>query len=309
MVPSGNNACCATEKSSAQRNGVIAVITDSDVVLVIGGAGHQGSSVVRRLRELGLPVRVLTDEPTSGEPQALRQLGVDLVHGSLDDRASLDQALEGVDALFLVLDQTDAGPSGRLRRGKAIGEAAKQAGVRHVVYSAGTGADHHLTACDQSRQIEDHLRRLDLPLTVLRPTTIMEEIPWYWLSRLGREAVLATPHGATSRLPMICLDDVAGIAALAVAEPGRFKKETIEIAGDVASMAEVADLLAQALHQTVLVTEVQVEGVFMLAETDEPSVDIPWLRNLYPQLHTLSSWLVSGGGLELCRRSLARQAV
>jgi uncharacterized protein YbjT (DUF2867 family) len=186
-------------------NGVSAVVASSGVVLVIGGTGGQGSTVIRRLREYGLPVRVLADEPTSGETQALRQRGVELVRGSLDDRASLDQALTGVDALFLVLDQTDAGPSGRLRRGKADGDAAKQAGV--------------------------------------------------------------------------------------------------------ASTAEVADLLTRALHQEVRVTEVQVEGVFMLAETDEPSVDIPWLRNLYPQLHTLSSWLAPGGGLELCRRALARQAV
>ncbi len=287
---------------------MIAVITDSDVVLAIGGAGHQGSSVVRRLRELGLPVRVLTDEPTLGEPQALRERGVDLVHGNLDDRFSLDQALEGVDTLFIVLDQTDAGPSGRLRRGKAIGEAAKQAGVRHVVYSAGTGADHHLAACDQSRLIVDHLRRLGLPLTVLRPATIMEEIPWYWLSRLGREAVLATPYGPTTRLPMICLDDVAGLAVLAITAPGRLKEETIEIAGDVATMAEVAELLTQELHQVVRVTEVQVEGVFMLAETEGPPADVPWLRSLYPQLHTVSSWLTLAGGLRLCRAALARRA-
>jgi uncharacterized protein YbjT (DUF2867 family) len=291
------------------RNGVIEVDMSSSLVLVIGGAGHQGRIVVRRLREQGLPVHVLTDEPTSGETQALRQLGVELVHGSLDDRASLDQALKGVDALFMVLDQTDAGPSGRQRHGKAIGDAAKQAGVRHVVYSAATGSDHHLLSCDRSSEIEDHLRELGLPLTVLRPVTIMEEIPWYWLSSLGREAVLATPYATTTRLPMICVDDVAGLAALAIAEPGQFRGQTIEIAGDKASMAEVADLLTQELNQTVRVTEIQVEGVFMLAETDEPSVDIPRLRSVYPQLHTVSTWLALGGGLELCRRALARQAV
>lgn len=288
---------------------MIAVVTSSGVVLVMGGAGRQGSTVVRRLCEDGLPVRVLTDEPTSDETQALRQLGVELVHGSLDDRAFLDQALNGVDALFMVLDQTDAGPSGRLRRGKAIGDAAKQAGVQHVVYSAGTGSDHHIISCDRSNKIEDHLRELGLPLTVLRPVTIMEEIPWYWLNWLGREAVLATPYAATTRMPMICVDDVGGLAALAIAAPGQFRGRTIEIAGDRASMAEVADLLTQELHQAVRVTEVQVEGVFMLAETDEPSVDIPWLRSVYPELRTVSTWLALGGGLDLCRRALARQAV
>ncbi len=279
------------------------------MVLVVGGAGHQGSIVVRRLRQHGSAVRVLTDEPNSAEMQALRGLDVEIASGGFDDRASLDRALHGVDALFMVLDQTDAGPSGRQKRGEAIGDAAKQAGVGHVVYSAGTGSDHHVAYCDRSSEVEDHLRKIGLPLTVLRPVTIMEEIPWYWLSSLGHEAVLATPYAATTRLPMICVDDVAGLAALAIVEPGRFKDGTIEIAGDRASMAEVADLLTQRLHQAVRVTEVQVEGVFLLAETDEPSVDVPWLRTVYPQLHTVSTWLALGGGLELCRRALARKAV
>ena len=137
----------------------------------------------------------------------------------------------------------------------------------------------------------------------------MEEIPWYWLSSHGREAVLATPYPVTTRLPLICIDDVARLAALAIAKPGQFRGQTIEIAGDKASMAEVADLLTQELHQAVRATEVQVEGVFMLTETDEPSMDISWLRSAYPQLHTVSTWLTLGGGLELCRRALARQAV
>jgi uncharacterized protein YbjT (DUF2867 family) len=287
---------------------VIAVVASSGVVLVIGGASRQGSAVAQRLREYGLPVRVLTDERSPGATEALSQLGAELVQGGLDDRASLDQALRGVKALFMVLDQTDAGPAARLRRGKAIGDAAKQAGVEHVVYSAGTGPDHHLRSCDIGGEIGRHLQGLGLPLTSLRPATIMEEIPWYWLSRLGRESVLATPYAPTARLPMICVDDVAGLAALATATPGQFRGKAIEIAGDKASMAEVAALLAQELHQAIRVTEVQVEGVFMLAETDEPSVDIPWLRSVYPQLHTVSTWLALGGGLELCRRALARPA-
>ena len=144
---------------------------------------------------------------------------------------------------------------------------------------------------------------------MLRPVTIMEEIPWFWLSLLGGEAVLATPYDPDKRLPMICLDDVAGLAARAITEPAELEGQTLEIAGDEASMAEVAELLSQGLGLQVRASEVQVEGVFMLAEADQPACDIPWLRNLYPQLHTVNSWLSAGGGLELCRAALAPQPV
>ena len=275
---------------------------------IIGGAGGLGDSLAMRLAGQR-PVRVLTDAPGLSDSEALGQLGIKLLRGSLDDRISLDQALRGVETLFLVLDQTDAGPSGRRRRGETIGDAAKQAGVRHVVYSASAGPDHHLLACDQSKQIEDHLRAVGLALTVLRPVTIMEEIPWFWLGLLGGEAVLATPYDPDKRLPMICLDDVAGLAARAIAEPPALEGQTLEIAGDEASMAEVAGLLSQGLDRRVQASEVQVEGVFMLAEADQPACDIAWLRTLYPQLHTVSTWLSAGGGLDLCRTALAPQPV
>ena len=284
------------------------VITNRGVVAIIGGAGGVGDSLAMRLAGQR-PVRILTDDPSLSDSEALGRLGIQLLHGSLDDRVSLDQALSGAETLFLVLDQTDAGPSGRRRRGEAIGDAARQAGVRHVVYSASAGPDHHLLACDQSKQIEDHLRALGLPLTVLRPVTIMEEIPWFWLSLLGGEAVLATPYGPDKLLPMICLDDVAGLAARAITEPARLEGKTLDIAGDEACMAEVAGLISQGLGLQVRATEVQVEGVFMLAEAEQPACDIPWLRSLYPQLHTVGTWLTAGGGLELCREALAPQPV
>ena len=121
--------------------------------------------------------------------------------------------------------------------------------------------------------------------------------------------MLATPYGPTTKVAMICLDDVAALAARAMAEPAPFEGQTLEIAGDEASMAEVADLLRQGLGRQVRVTEVQVEGVFMLAVADQPAIDIPWLRSLYPQLHSVRTWLASGGGLELCRAALAPQPV
>jgi uncharacterized protein YbjT (DUF2867 family) len=287
---------------------VIVVSAGSRGVLVIGGAGQPAGGAVQRLLDAGRPVRVVVDGQGRGAAQGVWPPGAELVHGSLDDRAGLDQALIGIEALVVVLDQTDASPAGRLRRGKAIGDAAARAGVRQIVYSAGTGSDHHLVACDQSEQIVDHLRTLDLSLTVLRPVTLMEEIPWYWLSLMGREATLATPYEPDLRLALICGDDVGGLAARAIQSPERFAGKAIEIAGDKASMAEVGEILALELRRPVRVTEVQVEGVFMRPEPYEPAVDIAALRRLYPELRTLRSWLTLNGGLELCRRALARPA-
>ena len=277
--------------------------TKAGSVLVIGAAGHQGSAVRRHLSDRGLNAQVLLDERGEGEAYGLPWQRAETA--SLDDATALEHAFRSASALFVVLDDPQSGPDERLRHGRAIADAAARAGIEHVVYSAGTGPDHHRIACDRSRAIEEHLRSLGLPLTVLRPTTVMEEIAWYWLSRYGSKLVLATPFEAQSRLPLIAVDDIAALAVIALAAPSDFLSRTIAVAGEVSSPAAIAALLSQELREPVACSEVQVEGVFIYPEASAATSDIAWLRSVYPGLHTLRSWLEESGGLALCRRAVA----
>ncbi len=136
----------------------------------------------------------------------------------------------------------------------------------------------------------------------------MEEVPWYWLSRHARELTLATPFVATNHLPLVALDDVGALAALAVTRPEDFAGRTIDVAGDVQTPPDIASRLAEALGEPVRHEEVQVEGVFVYQEASTPVHDMEWLRIIHPRLHTFSSWLEEGGGLELCRRHVGPPA-
>jgi uncharacterized protein YbjT (DUF2867 family) len=90
-------------------------------VLVIGGNGHQGAAAVRYLQQRDVPVHAVA-----------RDLA--------DDAASLSGLLGDAEALLMFFDDASAGPAERLRQGKAIGEAARRAGVDHVVLSAASAA-------------------------------------------------------------------------------------------------------------------------------------------------------------------------
>lgn len=280
------------------------VTTKAGPVLVIGAAGHQGSAVLRHLSDRGLEATVLLDGRGEGEARGLSWQRA--APASLDDAAALADAFHGVRALFMVLDDPQSGPNDRLRQGRAIGDAALQAGIEHVVYSAGTAPDHHRVACDQATGIETYLRSRDVPLTVLRPTTLMEEIPWYWLRRHGSQLALATPFEAPSRLPLIAIDDVAALAVAALTAPHDFRGRTIAAAGEISSPTAIAALLSQELGESVAHEQVQVEGVFIYPEASSAGDDIVWLRRVHPGLHTLRSWLEDGGGLDLCRQVVAR---
>ncbi|HYU04361.1 MAG TPA: NAD(P)H-binding protein, partial [Jatrophihabitantaceae bacterium] len=79
------------------------------MTLVIGATGHVGRQVVAQLASAGAFVRALARDPAAADLPA----GVDVVRGDLLRPETLEPALRGVDAVFLVwpFRTTDAAPA------------------------------------------------------------------------------------------------------------------------------------------------------------------------------------------------------
>ncbi|MGD0984493.1 MAG: SDR family NAD(P)-dependent oxidoreductase [Acidimicrobiales bacterium] len=67
-------------------------------VLVTGGAGFVGATLVRRLVESGRAVRVL-DNLTTGDAAHLDGVDAELIEGDIRDAKTLDDALEGIESI------------------------------------------------------------------------------------------------------------------------------------------------------------------------------------------------------------------
>ncbi len=275
--------------------------TTTGPIYVVGAAGHQGGAAISHLRALGVDAHALFDEHDGRRLRDERWAGSATRLVRFDDPGAIEGALRGAGALVLVLEDPATGPAERLRQGRNFIDAAERAGVGHVVFAAATGPDHHRLSCDVSSETERYLRSLEVPATVLRPATFMEEVPWYWLSRFGPDLSLATPFVADAHLPLVALDDVGALAALAVTRPDEFVGRDLDLAGDTLTPLDIAAQLTAALAEPVRYEEVQVEGVFVYQEASTQVHDVEFLRGVYPRLHTFASWLKEGGGLELCR--------
>jgi uncharacterized protein YbjT (DUF2867 family) len=271
---------------------------------VVGAAGHQGASALRHLRALGIEAHALFDARDVRRNHDSRWAEPGTGTARFDQPDQIERALQGVGALVIVLEDPGTGPAERLRHGQNLVDAAKTAGVAHVVFAAATGPDHHRLSCDVSSETARYLERSGVPATILRPATFMEEVPWYWLNRYGRELVLTTPFVASAHLPLVALDDVGALAALAVLRPHEFAGRTLDVAGDTRTPLDIASLLSTGLGEPVRYEEVQVEGVFVYQEASTPVHDVGRLRELYPRLHAFESWLDAGGGLALCREEV-----
>lgn len=157
-------------------------MSDGKVVLVIGATGRQGGAVARKLLERGVGVRALTRKPDSSAGIELQRLGVDVRQGDLEDAASIVRAAEGVDAVFSMTTPFEAGMEAEARQGIAVADAARDAGVGHLVYSSVGSADRAtgIPHFESKHEVERHIADVGIPFTVIGPVSFFENVnsPW-----------------------------------------------------------------------------------------------------------------------------------
>jgi uncharacterized protein YbjT (DUF2867 family) len=205
------------------------------MIAVAGGTGAMGRVLVARLLERGLPVRVLTRDP-SHLPASLAGR-VEVTVCDVREPASLGPALTGVRTLVSAIQGFGgpgaAGAPAIDRDGNlALISAAEAAGVEHVVLLsiADAAADHPIELFRCKFAAEQRLRAGPLAWTIIRPTAYMET----WVALLGRPLVETgrTRVFGRGRNPVnfVSSHDVARMVEEAVVDPG-LRGETVEAVG------------------------------------------------------------------------------
>jgi uncharacterized protein YbjT (DUF2867 family) len=276
----------------------------SDVVVVTGATGRQGSAVTRALLAQGRPVRALTRDPTSPKARNLAAAGAEVVAGDMDDPASLDRVCSGAYGVYSVQNHMISGLDGEVRQGRNVAEAARRAGVRHLVYgSAGVGRRGTGVGSWESKlHVENRMRELGLAVTVLRPMAFMELMTdpafhpaagvWHVWPKLA---------GWDFEVPWLCCADLGVIAAKVFADPGRYVGRELHLAAEVRSLEACRRTYAQVMGRgprrlpmpTWLFSRFTPDTVRLwrwLAE-HPLDVDLAPTRSIHPEALTVEAWL------------------
>ncbi len=230
-------------------------------ILITGVTGHQGGAVARALHGTGFHLRGLTRRPDGERAAALAHHGVELVKADLDDEATLRRALAGAWGVFSVQNAAEAGPDREETQGKRLATLAREVGVEHFVYTS-VGSAHKRTGIphfDSKWRIEETVRGLSFPShVILRPVFFMENLlaPY---SIQG--STLAWALGPTSKLQMIAVDDIGWFGARAFTDAAALNRREIDLAGDVRTMPEAAEILTEALGRTIAFAQTPIEQV------------------------------------------------
>jgi uncharacterized protein YbjT (DUF2867 family) len=276
-------------------------------VLVTGATGQQGGAVAQALLPGGWKVRALTRDPQKPAALALASQGVEMLPGDLmQTPAELASAFEGVYGVFSVQNFWESGPAGEVQQGKNLAEAAKIAGVQHLVYSSVGGAERGsgLSHFESKWEIENHIQALGLPATVLRPTFFMSNFQ-NLLRAEGEALTLALALPPEKGLQMVAVEDIGALAALAFAQPEKFTGQALELAGDELTLPQMAGVLKRVLDRPVQFFSLpldqlrsmnaEVANMFEWLGQGGYQADIPALRAIYPGLLNFETWLQRTG--------------
>lgn len=229
-------------------------------ILVVGAIGTQGGTVVDALQPESNDEREvygLTRSPESGAARALADRGVTIVAGDLTDRDAMDEALSGMNAAFGVT--TGMGGGDEREQGDTLVAAAEESGISHLVMSTGGNCDDRpgIPHIDAKADIEERIGESNLQATVLRPHSFTSNF------EAQREAIetgeLPYPMGPDDRRTLVDPADIGRLAARAFDDPNRFAGETIELAADSYTFAEVAAAFSEVVGHEVEPVSVSVE--------------------------------------------------
>jgi uncharacterized protein YbjT (DUF2867 family) len=214
--------------------------TMSRTILVIGATGTQGRAVIRHLRKAGFDVRGLVRNPDSKTARPLAGEGIALVRGDLEDVASLEAAMTGVDGVYLVTDFFKNGIEGEIRHGKRVADLCAKLGIRHLVHASVSGADRKtgVPHFDSKGEIERHIQQLEVPATFLRPAIFFEDLVEKKYFPPASWGMMPKIVGADRPIKWVSVEDIAAAATTVFSRRDEFLGKAIPLVGDEKSMTE-----------------------------------------------------------------------
>jgi uncharacterized protein YbjT (DUF2867 family) len=188
----------------------------STSLLITGASGTIGTELVKALATRGADFSVMSSKATAGQ-----------VAGDFSDPASLRRAFADVRTLFLLFPLAP----NSFELAKNAVDAARLAGVKHIVRSSGAGAQagSPVAIADLQGRIDALIENSGIAYTLLRPNGFMQNWVNFYAGQL-KAGVYAAPNG-TAGISVIDVRDIAESAATVLLNPAAHAGQAYTLTG------------------------------------------------------------------------------
>jgi len=315
-----------TKKADSKKAGIA-----KKVIAVVGATGAQGGGLVRAILEDKngpFTARAITRNVNSDKAKALADAGAEVVIADLDDAKSLKKAFEGAHGVYCVTNFWEHfKPEKEVSQARNMAQAAKDAGVKHVIWSTLEDTRESIPLSDERMptlmgkykvphfdgkgEANAIFTQLSVPTTFLLTSFYWDNFIHFGMGpKKGADGKLAItlPLGS-KKLAGIAAEDI-GKTAYAIFDDGdEMIGKTVGIAGGHLTGEQMAKSLSKALGQTVTYNAVSpaayrafgfpgaddLGNMFQFnSEFEQDCCDarnISETKSLNPELQTFDRWL------------------
>ncbi len=248
--------------------------TDKKIIAVVGATGAQGGGLVRAIlndKHGSFAARAITRNPNSEKAKALADAGAEIIAGDVDDIKGLRKAFDGAHGAFCVTFFWEhLKPEKELSHARNMAQAAKDAGVHHVIWSTLEDTrksvplsddrmptlmgKYKVPHFDAKGEADEIFRQLGVPTTFLLASFYWENFIYFGMGpKKGPDGKLtiSLPMG-TKKLAGIAAEDI-GKAAYAIFEKGdEMIGKTVGLAGGHLTGVQMAKSMTKALGKEVV---------------------------------------------------------
>lgn len=218
----------------------------TNTILVLGATGNVGSQVVQQLSGTGANVRAAVRSP--GKADALKRDGVALTEFDTNKPETIEAAFQGVDKAFFL---TPLVPN-MIELSGSLVEAAKKAGVKHIVKSSGMGAEVEpgITLTRWHRATEKTIEASGIAFTFVRPNGFMQNYANFNGKTIKTQNAFYLPMG-DGKVSHIDARDIAAVAVAALTQDGHEGKAYAITGPQAISNQEIAEMISQVVGRTI----------------------------------------------------------
>ena len=253
-------------------------MAEKKIIAVVGATGAQGGGLVRAILEdkTGpFAARAITRDVNSAKAKELAEAGAEVVAADLDNVKSLKKAFDGAHGAFCVtFFWAHMKPELELKHARNMAQAAKDAGVEHVIWSTLEDTrtfiplsddrmptlmgKYKVPHYDAKGEANAAFTELGVPTTFLLTSFYWENLIHFGMGpKKGPDGKLAItlPIGK-KKLASIAAEDIGRTAYRIFEEGDEWIGKTIGIAGGHLTGAQMAKSLTKALGQEVRYNEI-----------------------------------------------------
>ena len=305
-------------------------MSQNKIIAVMGATGAQGGGLVRAIlkdKQGGFSARAITRNVNSDKAKALAKMGAEIVQADVNDEKSIRKAFDGAYGAYCVTFYWEHfSPEKELAQAKNLAQAAKEAGVKHVIWSSLEDmrkwvprSDNRMPTLmgkykvphfDAKGEANKFFTDLGLPVTIMNTSFYWDNMIYFGMGpKKGPDGKLAItfPMG-DKKLPAMAAEDI-GKCAYGIFKRGReFIGKTVGISGEFLTGEQMAAQLSEVLGKEIVYNSVSPEvyrkfgfpgaedlgNMFQVKRDFEKEYcadrDLKLSRSLNPELLTFRKW-------------------